>query len=67
MKDKKPLILINPPPRNRCCEFCERKIEDVPGKKLFKNFREFMGWISSSWECSDCLENPLEEKKGEIY
>jgi len=68
-------ILINPPPRDRCCECCGNKNlkpfgkGNFEGALLVKTFRDRMGWISASWECKDCLflsDEDFGRKKNEM-
>ena len=69
-------ISINPPPRDMMCECCDKHISELTrfgkagnknGAFLIKNFREFYGWISASWECRDCFglskEDYLKERQ----
>jgi len=68
-----PSIVINGPPRERCCSICNRSISDLKafggpgdpcvgdftGAKLVKRFREDLpGYVGASWECRDCLIRP---------
>ena len=66
-------LLINPPPENGKCMICGRHVReletfggpgdplvgDFSGAKLVKMFREeYPHYITSSWECRDCVGRP---------
>jgi len=60
----KKTIRINPPPDDGRCECCGTYYKDCKPfpdddffKKalLFKNFREYCGTVSASWECIKCF------------
>ncbi len=67
------MIVINPPPEDRCCQLCGRHIDeleafggagdplvgDFTGEKLVKHWREDIpGYNRPSWECCDCFVRP---------
>lgn len=70
MEKKKPIISINPPPKDLRCECCNRPLKELSrfpkGEILMKTFREFSGCVGASWECYDCIGLNSEEyiKKG---
>ena len=66
-------MIINGPPSDMRCSICRRLVSelepfggpgdpcvgDFSGAKLVKKWREDLpGYISSSWECRDCLIRP---------
>ena len=67
------MFVINPPPKDMCCQICHRNVDeletfggpgdplvgDFTGEKLVKHWREdFPGYIAASWECRDCFVRP---------
>ena len=70
MNDGQPVVLINPPPKDRCCYICGRPVDELEafggpgdplvgdwkGAKLIRSYREELpGTVGSSWECRDCV------------
>lgn len=52
---KRGRILINPPPRDRRCACCGRRMEDLDRKRLYKDWRELDGMLGAFWVCAFCF------------
>ena len=66
-------IIINPPPEDGTCDFCQRHVGELEafggpgdplddvfsGAKLVKSFRyDYPYHVGSTWECRDCFVRP---------
>jgi hypothetical protein len=70
---RRSMVPINGPPGDGRCDCCGKHISEVTpfddpfyfdgpiSKYLHKNFRDFDGCVSPSWECSDCLHLGIDD------
>lgn len=77
--ENKPVISINPPPRDRCCEVCHKNINDLKafggpgdplvgdftGAKLVKNFRPMAPHGQTRWKIKGMMVHGRKLTKSE--